>query len=126
MQILRLAAALLVLALPASYSQGKNGPADPGAIPNAASPSSANTQLGTTSPEDPMQKKLEHQRLKALNKDRQEALKKDTEKLLKLATELKEAVDQSTQDTLSLEVVRKTEEIEKLSRSIRDKMKDAY
>jgi len=70
--------------------------------------------------------RMEHQRLKALNKERQDSLKKDTEKLLQLATELKEAVDKSSQNTLSLEVLRKTEEIEKLSKSIRDKMKDAY
>jgi hypothetical protein len=61
---------------------------------------------------------------KALNKERFEKLKKDTDELLKLATELKESVDKANQNTLSLDVIRKTEQIEKLAKSVRDKMKN--
>ena len=81
-------------------------------------------------PEDPFHKeqmeKMERDQKKALNKDRQESLKKDTAQLYKLATELKDSVDKTDQNMLSLQVVRKTEEIEKLARDIRKKMKDAY
>jgi len=59
-----------------------------------------------------------------LNKDRYEKLKKNTDELLKLATELKESVDKANQDTLSVDVIKKTEQIEKLAKSIRDKMKN--
>lgn len=58
-----------------------------------------------------------------LNKQRQQDLKRDTDKLLDLATELKKYVDKSNENVLSLEVLRKAEEIEKLARSVKDKMK---
>ena len=59
-----------------------------------------------------------------MNKERYAKLKSDTDQLLKLANELKEAVDKANQDTLSLEVIRKTEQIEKLAKSVRDRMKN--
>ena len=60
---------------------------------------------------------------KKANLERQAALKSDTEKLLKLAEELKTSVDKSSASVLSLEVLKKAEEIEKLARSVKDKMK---
>ena len=41
-------------------------------------------------------------------------------RLLKLATELKAEVDKSSKDTLSVSVIRKAEEIEKLARSVKE------
>ena len=60
---------------------------------------------------------------KKANQERQVALKKDTDKLLKLSVELKTYVDKSDENVLSLDVVRKAEEIEKLAKSVKDKMK---
>lgn len=65
----------------------------------------------------------EREMAKQRNKDRQQKLKDDTDKLLKLATELKEFVDKSNEHVLSLDVLKKTDEIEKLAKSVRDKMK---
>ncbi len=45
------------------------------------------------------------------------------QKLLSLANELKADVDKSSKDTLSLDVVRKADEIEKLAHSVKEKMK---
>jgi hypothetical protein len=56
-------------------------------------------------------------------KDRVAALKNDTDKLLKLSIELKAYVDKSDENVLSLNIIRKAEEIEKLAKSVRDKMK---
>jgi hypothetical protein len=56
-------------------------------------------------------------------KERVASLKRDTDKLLKLSVELKAYVDKSDENVLSLDVVRKAEEIEKLAKSVRDKMK---
>lgn len=77
----------------------------------------------TPSPEDEARSKLEREMAKKANQERQAALKKDTEKLLKLATELKEYVDKTNENTLSMDVVKKAEEIEKLAHSVKDKMK---
>ena len=58
-----------------------------------------------------------------VNLQRQEELKKDTEKLLELATELKQSVDKTDENTLSLEVIKKADQIEKLAKSVKEKMK---
>lgn len=59
----------------------------------------------------------------ARNKERQEDLKKDTDKLLQLATELKLYVDKTNENLLSLDVIKKAEQIEKLSKEIQKKMR---
>jgi hypothetical protein len=73
--------------------------------------------------QEPMEEKWERDRKKSMNKERQADLKKDTDRLLQLATELKQYVDKTNENMLSLEVLKKTDEIEKLSKRIRDKMK---
>ena len=60
---------------------------------------------------------------KKANQERQAALKTDTDKLFKLATELKGYVDKSNENVLSLDVLKKAEEIEKLAHSVKEKMK---
>ena len=67
--------------------------------------------------------KLEKDLAKKANRDRQAQLQRDTDNLLKLANELKQYVDKSNENTLSLDVVKKAEEIEKLAHSVRAKMK---
>ena len=64
---------------------------------------------------------------KKANQQRQAELKRDTEKLLKLSTELKEYVDKTNENILSLDVVKKADEIEKLAHSVKMKMRgDQY
>jgi membrane protein involved in colicin uptake len=70
--------------------------------------------------------KIEREMAKKANQERQANLKRDTEKLLKLSTELKEYVDKTNENMLSVEVVKKAEEIEKLAHSVKDKMKGGY
>jgi hypothetical protein len=60
---------------------------------------------------------------KKFNLQRQQEIKKDTDKLLQLATELKQSVDKSSENTLSLDVIKKAEQIEKLAKTVKDKMK---
>jgi nitric oxide reductase activation protein len=67
--------------------------------------------------------RLERDQAKARNSERQKQLEADTQKLVALANELKADVEKSNKDTLSLDVVRKADEIEKLAKSVRDKMK---
>ncbi len=76
--------------------------------------------------EDEMREKMEKEQAKKLNEERFENLKRDTDKLLKLSTELKEYVDKANKDTLSLDVIKKAEEIEKLAKSVKEKMKGSY
>lgn len=72
---------------------------------------------------DPSEIEQQKQMEKARNESRQKELKRDTVRLLELATELKQYMDRTNESVLSLEVIHKTEEIEKLARSIKNKMK---
>jgi nitric oxide reductase activation protein len=67
--------------------------------------------------------KMEKDQREQMNADRQKKLVADTAKLLELANELKTAVDKSNKDTLSLDVVRKADAIEKLAHSVKEGMK---
>lgn len=71
----------------------------------------------------PEEQKRQHEMEKERNKERQQKLKQDTDKLLQLATELKTYVDKTNENILSVDVLKKTDEIEKLAKSIHDKMK---
>jgi hypothetical protein len=74
-------------------------------------------------PHDPMQRQRLAKMEKARQADRQQQLVKDTDKLLDLAKQLKEQVDKSNKDTLSIDVVKKAAEIEKLAKSVKDRMR---
>ncbi|MGA8503410.1 MAG: hypothetical protein WB683_17795 [Candidatus Sulfotelmatobacter sp.] len=72
---------------------------------------------------DDAQERMARDMAKKANQSREAALKADTDKLLKLAVELKAYVDKSNENVLSLDVVKKADEIEKLAHSVKDKMK---
>ena len=54
---------------------------------------------------------------------RKKQLAADTAKLLELANELKAEMDKSSKDTLSLNVIKKAEQVERLAHKVRDEMK---
>jgi hypothetical protein len=73
--------------------------------------------------EDEARARITHDMEKKAAKERVAALKSDTDKLLKLSVELKSYVDKSDENVLSLDVIKKAEEIERLAKSVKDKMK---
>ena len=72
---------------------------------------------------DEVRARMTHDMEKKAAKERVGALKNDTDKLLKLSIELKSYVDKSDENGLSLTVIKKAEAIEKLAKSVKDKMK---
>ena len=72
---------------------------------------------------DEAQARIAAELAKRAAKERLATLKSDTDRLLKLSVELKQSVDKSDENVLSLDVVKKAEEIEKLARSVKEKMK---
>ncbi|HEX3155960.1 MAG TPA: hypothetical protein VHV32_15135 [Candidatus Angelobacter sp.] len=90
----------------------------------AATPApSANPQVETR--QDPSQKEMQDRMAREANKKRQQDIRNDTDKLFQLATELKAAVDKSNENLLSLEVVRKADDVEKLAKKVKEKMKES-
>jgi len=92
-----------------------------------ALPTTAQSQgppgLGPPPADTELEAQQKHAAEKAENTKRQQEIKRDTDKLLELASELKQYVDQSNEHTLSLAVIRKAEEIEKLAHTVRERMK---
>jgi nitric oxide reductase activation protein len=105
-------ALLLVLSIQ-SLAHQQGGGLSSDQLPSAAPPG----------PMTPEQEHIEHDRAKRMNKERFESLKRDTDKLLELATELKQNVDRANENTLSLDVIKKADEIDKLAKQVREKMK---
>jgi len=80
-------------------------------------------QDGPPEPSEAAQE-MEKARLKMANEQRQAQLKADTDKLLELSKELKEYVDKTNENILSLDVIKKADQIEKLAHSVKQKMSD--
>lgn len=55
--------------------------------------------------------------------DRKKQIADESTQLLSMALALKAEVDKTTKDTLSLNVIRKADEIEKLARTVKEKLK---
>jgi hypothetical protein len=110
----RLALALL-LAVTAMRSAPCLAQAPPVPVPRLPNPNEPS--------EDPARERIEKEMAKKANEERQAQLRRDSDRLFKLATELKDSVEKSNQNTLSVEVIKKAEEIEKLAHSVKEKMK---
>jgi hypothetical protein len=110
LRILRISLFLAVICPVFSVAQQ---PKVPPAIPAQEQP------LG----DEEQRSRIEKELAKKASQDRQAQLKRDTARLLKLATELQQYVDRSNENTLSLDVIKKAEEIEKLAHSVKEKMK---
>jgi hypothetical protein len=80
--------------------------------------------FGNTNPRDPDQARMLKGRGKERNDLRQKQIVDETNHLLDLAKQLKDAVDKSSKDQLSLEVVNTATEIEKLAKTVKEKMRD--
>ena len=72
------------------------------------------------------QKLFEQAAINRVISQRQAQLRIDTEKLVALTAELKQHVDKTGANILSMDVIRKAQEIQKLAKSVQDKMKNAY
>jgi hypothetical protein len=88
--------------------------------PIGAAPNPSLTTNGTL---DPAREKLQEQAAMTLAEQRHKRMITDADKLLQLATELKEDVDKSTKNEMSVTAVKKAAEIEKLAHDVKERMK---
>ena len=72
---------------------------------------------------DPGRERMRQQAIVSANDARHKRMETDAAKLLELSTELKADVDKAGKDELSLEVIRKADEIEKLAHDVKERMK---
>ncbi len=67
--------------------------------------------------------RMEEQQARSRNSERQRRLVADTDRLLALVEDLKKQIEQSDRDGQPVDVTRKAEEIEKLAKSVKERMK---
>jgi hypothetical protein len=82
---------------------------------------------GISQPSDtpePVRAHIEAERTRMLNDDRHKRMAEDADKLVALSNELKADVDKTGKDELSVEVLRKAAEIEKLAHDLQNRMKN--
>lgn len=77
-----------------------------------------------TTPDGGIRGRMEEGRVKGLNDDRHKRLASDVDKLVSLTNELKADLSKTTKDELSLDVIRKAQEIEKLAHDVQNRMKN--
>jgi hypothetical protein len=75
-------------------------------------------------PPDPLEAAMAARTRMERNIERQKHLENDTKRLLVLANELKTEIASSGTETMTPEMLHKMDEIEKLARSVKDKMRD--
>jgi hypothetical protein len=100
--------------------------------PFGADPRQASTQGSTVvrnaasgnQPADPMEAMMAARTRMERNIDRQKHMENDAQRLLSLANELNAEIASSGAETMTPEMLHKMDEIEKLARSVKDKMRE--
>lgn len=112
---------LSLFAIPAN-SQLRAVPANVGQIQKIAADREATNNAFSSDPHQLLQQEL----IARAVADRKSQLRLDTEKLVALTAELKQHVDKAGANILSVDVIKKAQEIQKLAKSVQDKMRNAY
>jgi glutamine synthetase type III len=69
---------------------------------------------------------VQRQQAIAANQQRQVEIRRDSEKMAELTQELNAYLQKDADSTMSLEAIKKAEQIEKLAKSVRSKMKQSF
>jgi len=69
------------------------------------------------------QQQSDDTRIEAANAERKKEISTESERLLKMATDLKQDLDKTDKDTLSLSTIRKIDAIQKLVKDMKDKLR---
>ena len=108
---------------PAPVAQVQHHTPRPPADDPSATPDGQTQGWPNQRPPDPSVVDAQKRAQKELGKQRYKDIQKDSEQLLALATQLKQQVDTAGEHTMSLDVIKKAEQIEKLAKDVKNKMK---
>jgi len=112
---------LTLFAIPAN-SQSRTAPVNAVQVQKIAAEREATNNALSSDPHQRLQQEL----IARAVADRQSQLRLDTEKLVALTAELKQHVDKAGANVLSMDVIKKAQEIQKLAKSVQDKVRNAY
>ena len=100
---------------------GAAGAASAQSLPSVVSHGQAMESIPITTG-DPAQRQLAI----AANQQRQAEIKRDMEKMAELTQQLKDYLARSGEGVMSIDAIKKAEQIEKLAHSVKSKMKQAF
>ncbi len=120
---LRLALVLALTCVPAGRSQSSQVPGWNHGTQEPVRPDKP-IQAGVDTPDDDRRTTsiMTQSQLRELNQERQKQMVADANKLLKLATELNDEISAANRGTLTPDQLRKIAKIEKLARSVKERM----
>lgn len=120
--VVKIGLALIALNVTSGDGQSRQNPPPPIMSPT---PGSGNSPLGRNDPmsPDPLNNRMEQQQIRSRNSDRQKRLVSDTDRLVILVKQLKEEVETPDKPLEPNDVQKRAEEIEKLAKSVKDRMK---
>jgi hypothetical protein len=115
---------LALMVIPPALAQATNSSSPPQSAPTTSADAPAQKQ-DKSKADQPQEQKAAAADAKPLTpeEERQAQLVADTNRLYELAQELQAEVAKSNKNTLSLAVVKKAAEVEKLARSLKERMK---
>jgi hypothetical protein len=119
--VVALILSLTLFAIPAN-SQSRTTPVNAVQVQKIAAERETTNNSLSSDPHQLLQQEL----ITRIVTDRQSQLRLDTEKLVALTAELKQHVDKAGANILSIDVIKKAQEIQKLAKSVQDKMRNAY
>jgi hypothetical protein len=94
----------------------------PGQVPAPGS-NQPEMQIPGEAAHDPAHERMRQQVIVSANEARHKRMSEDANKLFDLSKQLKDDVDKAANDELSLDVMRKAAEIEKLAHGVRERMR---
>jgi len=123
-RVVSMGAIFAALAGGVGITQQKTGTGQNPTPPSATDPfgQNSNPKPKLDQPDSPFGPTAEKQ-AELRNEDRQKRLVADTDRLLQLATELHNDVGKTDQHILSIDVVKRADEIEKLAHNVKERMK---
>lgn len=116
--------AALVFAAAPLCARAQSSSAEPQIQPPAADSTLSASPFGAAPPSDSAHGHLLRSMMRQRNELRQKEIVTDSQQLLDLAKQLQTAVAKSNKDELSLDVVNTAAEIERLAKTVKDKMRD--
>jgi hypothetical protein len=127
-RVFRVAVLCLVMLAVGAGSGGGVVRAQNSTLDKNQNPTQPKTPNGSADDSDPagdaMRARMRDDSVRALNDSRHKRLEDDVAKLQALTNELKSDVDKANKDELSLDVMRKAAEIEKLAHDVQSRMRN--
>ena len=116
---------LLLIACACLCARAQDSPDHPiPMVPGSQAIASPGAAIGNPNALGSDQSHMLHNMMKERNVLRQKEIVDDTDRLVELSKQLKDAVDKSNKDQLSLAVINTASEMEKLAKAVKEKMRD--